>query len=450
MNRQNFLPLLTISFFMPLLFTMMVYFYSPMFSSLEVATVCVILVFAISVAYNYSLLKIPLLSYPQVYLAVTFLFTSGCLFIFLCGSEQAFDKFKWFSEEFLIKSIEAVIIAILSFQFGLHLSFCRAKKEKRLTEQQRDHANPIFFIASSLVLFSFFILFFVYPSFLFRTFQHGYMDYVIYQQENDVRIPTTLLHWLVPLSSTMMALSFRTSFQKKIAYLVGLTLCIIFLLTGDRGGCFSFLLSFLIAMRINLNSLQVITLALAILFVIPLLFEFRGLNEIQTTRPIEKALQETGSSLQVLMGTMMIIPGSESHTGGKSYIMAIESIVPNLGAWKLRDEETMSKWIHSHMNPLGSGLGYLKIAEAYAQFGLWGVYFVFVLFGMLIGNWYIDALHQRDYIYSSVWKCYGFYIMLIWIRNHAVVSIRPIVWSYLLLLIIKVCVDLFWKRRADV
>ena len=449
MNRQNFLPLLTLSFFTLSLFTMVVYFYSPVFLSLKIATLCILLVFTASVVYNFFILRIPLLSHPQVYLAVTFLFTSGCLFIFLFGSEVAFDKFKWFSEEFLIKSVEIVIIAILSFQFGLHLSLYKTNKSKDTHQEKSIHATPVFSIAFMLILLSFFVFVLIYPSFLFRTFQYGYMDYVFYQQENDVRIPTTLLNWLLPLCSMMLALSARTALQRKTAYFVGFTLCFIFLFTGDRGGCFSFLLSFLLAMRIKLNSLQVVALALSILFVIPLLFEFRQLNEVQVLNPMEKALQETGSSLQVLMGTVMLVPESEEFMYGESYVSAIETVIPNLGAWKRSDEvTTLSKWIQLHMNPSGSGLGYLQIAEAYAQFGIAGVYFVFILFGIVIGNWHIAMSDAHSHMYLSIWRSYSFYILLIWIRNHAMVSVRPIIWSYLLLMFIKLFIDLFWKRKT--
>ncbi|WP_372367360.1 O-antigen polysaccharide polymerase Wzy [Candidatus Uabimicrobium sp. HlEnr_7] len=445
MNRKNSnLPGTLIHIFVLLFTLLLINFMSPIFS-LFITSWLVVIIFILAISYNHFILKMHLLSFPQVYLAVTFIFTSGTLLLYALGMDTAFDKFKWFDEFFLIKANELVFLSIVCFQLGLHFPIVSSK----FSDNDFDYSF-LRVVALTLFITSCFLLIFVYPSFLTIMLKSGYQNFVFFRQQNDVRIPITILHWLLPLTCIILACTCESSQQRKTAYVTGAITCTMFLLTGDRGGCFSFLLAFLVSVRLSgkvFSNFRIILLALSIIFIIPILFELRNLNDFQIDNPFEKALQETGSSLQVLLGTMMIIPETENYMYGEAYLSAVQKIIPNLGSWKASDEVTLSLWIKNYMNPERSGLGFLKIAEAYSQFGIIGVCVVFLLFGIWMSSWFIKLEQGKKNTYDFAWKSFSFYIVLIWIRNHAVVSVRPIIWTFLLLLVIKFFAKLIWKQK---
>ena len=447
MNRSDIVILNLVSFFATFFFLCFVYLFSPMFS-LTITSTGVVLVFFAAIFYNHYVLKMHLLSFPQVYLAVTFLFTGSGLLLYLLGSDIAFHKFKWFDGMYLIKAAELVILTVLSFQFGVHLSlFSKPRSKKDISKD----SVPLRFVAAVSALVAIGIFVFVYPSFFVQMFQVGYADFVLYQAQNDVRVPTTLLYFLFPLLAIIFACTWRNDNEKILAYFAAAVVCTLFLLVGSRFGCFSFLLTFLITMRTRgsrISNVQIVLLALMILFIIPIIFQMRNLSEVQMDGLFEKALQETGSSLQVLMGTMMIIPETEDYMYGEAYIYSIKEIIPNIGNWQSTEEKVLSRWIHAYMNPQGSGLGFLQIAEAYSQFGVIGVWIFFIIFGILLGNWYIRLEYQSVESYMYIWYGYGFYAILNWVRNHSGLSIRPIVWSYIFLLAVRIIVNSYWKHNT--
>ena len=99
------------------------------------------------------------------------------------------------------------------------------------------------------------------------------------------------------------------------------------------------------------------------------------------------AIAEMGLSQMCLIKTMEIVPQHDSYRYGKSYIYSLTTIIPNLGFWKVhpaKTEANMSEWLTNKID-VSFGTGFSMCAEAWVNFGYWGV-FLFLIFGRVLGN----------------------------------------------------------------
>lgn len=99
------------------------------------------------------------------------------------------------------------------------------------------------------------------------------------------------------------------------------------------------------------------------------------------------AIAEMGLSQMCLIKTMEIVPQKDSYRYGKSYLYSLTTIIPNLGFWKIhpaKTEANMSEWLTNELG-VTFGTGFSMCAEAWVNFGYWGV-FLFFIFGRVLGN----------------------------------------------------------------
>jgi hypothetical protein len=104
-------------------------------------------------------------------------------------------------------------------------------------------------------------------------------------------------------------------------------------------------------------------------------------------------LLEAGGSMQALVVTSELIEsGAEPLWLGRSYLMAVQRVVPNLSTrWTPAARTRMvtpSAWVTMHTDPWvyerGGGIGFSGVAEPYLNFGRLGVLLFFALLGYVI------------------------------------------------------------------
>jgi hypothetical protein len=138
--------------------------------------------------------------------------------------------------------------------------------------------------------------------------------------------------------------------------------------------------------------------ALAALVLVPVIRATRDseAGSSRSVRQIDPAagLLETGGSLQPLTLTAERVDlGLERLWMGRSYVMAIKRIVPNVSKWAPASglEMAPSVWATMHADPWAydhaGGVGFSGVAEPYLNFGATGVVLVFLLLGFVVHRW---------------------------------------------------------------
>jgi hypothetical protein len=163
-------------------------------------------------------------------------------------------------------------------------------------------------------------------------------------------------------------------------------------------------------------------------------------------------LVSTSTSYQTLAGTMLFVPEVEPYRFGIDYLRAIGAAVPfghvlfsKLGVEL--DEGEQSDWLKSRISPTSwAGLGYLQVAEAYFQFGAFGVVGLYLLLGVVV-----TLLWRRMEEGSHDPRGFALILLLmmsllIWARNESISLTRPLVWGWLLVYLLPALIDISRTR----
>lgn len=141
------------------------------------------------------------------------------------------------------------------------------------------------------------------------------------------------------------------------------------------------------------------------------------------------AIAEMGGSMFCLIKTMDLVPSKDSYRYGRSYAFAFTTLIPNLGFWDIhpaKKESNLSGWLTSALG-LSYGTGFSMCAEAYANFGYFGI-MVFFFWG-----WFLASIFGKIEISVATrnYALLAFVLILFWYflklpRNNFINLVRPI------------------------
>lgn len=171
---------------------------------------------------------------------------------------------------------------------------------------------------------------------------------------------------------------------------------------------------------------------------------------IGKARPLDFIL-EAGGSLYPLVATCELMNG-EPFWMGRSYLMAVERIVPNVSlspsSPRQVQELAPSAWVTKHMSPWqfehGGGLGFSGVAEPYLNFGPLGVLVFFLLAGYAarVCDGWLSRGHFRAAVVAA---SFGF---VLWtVRNDMMVVFRAVAYAAVIVMAAWV-VDRFARRQG--
>ena len=149
--------------------------------------------------------------------------------------------------------------------------------------------------------------------------------------------------------------------------------------------------------------------------------------------PITDVLSEMGGSLYPLTRVMQIMPIQEPFRYGQSYLYSLLAPIPNLGFWDIHPAKrygALDVWLTDRDNALW-GLGFSIIAEAYYNFGYWGL-LAFIFTGWLYNYFFKNV--NRDNLNNMILMLIG--IIFLWmviktVRSSFYVTIRAMVYQCL-------------------
>lgn len=164
--------------------------------------------------------------------------------------------------------------------------------------------------------------------------------------------------------------------------------------------------------------------------------------------PLIAGVSETGGTLRTIAYTIDLVPAQRRYDLGVEYLYALLTVMPNF-FWDLHPtlaRGVAADWLARTVDPvmaaLGGGLGYSFLAEAYLNFGLWGVWLVPFVVGFLYGAFVVQSLSSEDPMRHAVVGSYAPFF-LFYARAGSVSVVRPLFWYTLLPLLLAL-----WLERT--
>lgn len=175
----------------------------------------------------------------------------------------------------------------------------------------------------------------------------------------------------------------------------------------------------------------------------------------QEENPVVSLFGEMGWQLSNTVEMTNRIPEQYPFRYGSSYMYSLTTIIPNLGFWDLHPaavHSNLSDWLQGIMN-YHSGPGFSPVAEAFLNFGWFGVFFM-VLEGAILGR-FLSASNKYSIYYTPENLSLGFAFLLgalrDSVRSSSLTLIRDILYNVipiiLLIIVIKYTINSFERRR---
>ena len=420
--------------------------------------------------------RLPLLSFPSLFLAVTFLFTCSPLILYLIEGSDAFRSWEIVDTQGILKGMPVVMLAFSSFLLGALLlptqilalargtAGSTAGRAADITPRLRALRRVGFamYAVSALLIAASSLA----GGTLSFAVEGGYTAY--HEAKRSGAIPQVVgvfVAHLLPWSLLILTATSRDRRSRRQVVLLAVPFILVMLGVGDRGGpiaTMGIIASglYLVGARIGLwRSLAVVAL---IAFLIPTILNLRQVpisevsvstfanaatNQVQAANtfgddPVSGFLSSMSSVYQTLMETVVAVPNTEGYHLGGDYLASLtvavpfrSIIFPFFGAEIERLPP--SQWILPLLHPgKNAGLGYLQLAEAYLQFGAIGVVGLYMIFG-----WGLTRLWRSMTSKAPDPRALAFALIvvmetLLWVRNSSSFGVRAVAWGWIIVYVI--------------
>lgn len=391
----------------------------------------------LSILINTKIFGLSLIEGTQFFLLLLFLFHFGvilALFIPGVNWEFLFKFLEGNNEEF---AISLALLSLVIFEIGVglaYLLFPRKNGNRRDLEDLRlSLLLPLAFISAILLVF--------------MAFKYGFFK-LTYSESWFLRRYLNTRWFGIALNAFVLTSLISISGLKRNYAVIALVLLLLsvtpLFLFGFRG---FFIMTLLVGVilvekkgRISISRLGPIFLAL--LLIIPVIKAKRNKDtkKVEGLGPVPvMAIIEMGGTLRTLVRTVDYMEDGEPLWMGKSYLMGFKHIPPNLFIFKRREKEILhpSSWITLISDPViymsGGGWGYSIVAEAYLNFGLFGILIIFLLLGFIL--YMFDTMDFRS---SSSLALYALFLYPLFysVRNDFFNFARPFMWGVAILLLV--------------
>jgi O-antigen polysaccharide polymerase Wzy len=408
--------------------------------------------------------RLPLLSFPGLFLGMTFVFTCSPLILFLLQGRDAFRFWELVDVASVLAAMPVVMLAFSSFAVGALL----ARPSPRAGDAPRDRVvreNVVALRRVGLVLYVLSILVVAAATLrgsgLNLIFEGGYPAFAGARKEGQLsQFVVGSLAWFLPWSLLILAATSRDRRSYAGSLLLALPALSIILFAGDRGGALSVVLllasaGLLLGLRIDWKRSLVVLAVVAMLFSTvqvlrqtpasewtPQFVEESATGEVQGSRTYQQSFHEavlTGAapSYQTLMATVMEVPENASYRYGRDYLRSVFGPVPftetprSLFGLELGREHP-SEWVKSILNPdRWAGTGYLQAAEAYLEFGAFGVVVLYAFLGWGVVTLWDRLAARRPDARTLAFSLILMQELLILVRNDSGGVVRTLVWGWL-------------------
>lgn len=426
--------------------------------------------------------KIHFFSFPIIFLAVTFLYGCSTPLLYLFYGINAFSQWKFIDITETNKTLVFLNIVFASFYIGASLF-------KRKTLQESSKANGVFserkltpYQLATLQKIGFALLFMSFMFILVPTLQGKGLMYFIQSSYSTYHTDrkdgnVDLLYKLtfsnfIPWGLILIMLGSKNlkQFRFYIFFFVLPFVGIIFM-TGDRSSAFPMLMLLfsIYYIRYHLTSKipwgKIFFMGIIGVYLIPVIavtrtipikdWDLELLVNIITFKennfhsqasatgglnPITSTLYVTSNSLQTFVGTAKLVPDKYPYRYGFDYFVRPEIVaIPFYDVFvdiQFNERSNSiwsapSNWFNYIYSPNGTGLGYSQMAEAYFNFGPFGLTLFYIIAGFLLTKFWFNALSFNKLTFKEIafWLLF-FNNVINWIRNDSTGQIKFLTWAW--------------------
>jgi oligosaccharide repeat unit polymerase len=416
--------------------------------------------------------RLPVLSFPSLFLAATFMFTCSPLLLYQFQGEEAFRDWEWIDVPSTLVAMPVIALAFSSFLLGAMVTSPPDPNGEVPATARHDHVDLDERVLRRLgyVLYAVAALLIAVASVsggaLTFAIDGGYHAFHGAKRAGEIsQLAAVSLSRLLPWSLLILTATSNDRRSRRLVVLLAIPALAIMLAIGDRSGPLA--ATVVIACGLALRGSRIswrrsLGIALLIAFLMPMILNLRTIpisqwsgnvlemaatNQVEDTNAYRENflggfLITTSGSYQTLMATVKVVPQEESYHYGSDYLSSLvvalpfRSIVLKPLDVDIRDVPP-SQWVLSYLAPgRTAGPGYLQVAEAYLQFGALGVIALYVFMG-----WGLTRLWR--FVASKTWDArtvaFSLIVMsetLIWVRNSSALAVRALVWGWVLVYVI--------------
>ncbi len=407
------------------------------------------------------------LSFPSLFLAVTFLFTCSPLILFGLEGSGAFGIWEFVDFPSVALAMPVIMLGFSSFLLGALLLPTGAwgrgggpappppptPRERTL----RRMAFAIYAACAATVVGSA-----LAGHGIALAFKGGYAAYIGAKRAGDASsVVRIAVSHLLPWSLLILAATSRTGRARRQVLVLTVPFVAMMLAVGDRGGPIATMAVvasglYLVGSRVGWG--RALAIGLAIAFLIPTVLNLRQVpisewsrtslldaaaNRIEGTNtfrddPVTGFLVSMSSPFQTLMATVQVVPRREGYHLGRDYLSSLivaipfrSVLLPLLGLEV--DRLPPSQWVLLILHPgRNAGPGYLQLAEAYLEFGAAGVVALYVLLGWGLTRLWRSAARMAWNPQLLAFWLIAMMETLLWVRNSSTLIVRALAWGWLL------------------
>ena len=406
----------------------------------------------------------------SLFLLAAVCFNAGHVVLFVGGVDISNSFITHFSDETSLKTMMVIAIGLCSFHFGGLVAKKPRKRAQTCAFQGPGTQVRLRAIALvGVVLFAISLPAWLYVMYgrLGRVMQYGYFVANFGNNPTGIaHLPELLAEALAPALMFVIAGSKSRLAIRSGAVVAMVVFGVTTLFAGNKGPVVMALLAFGWVWHRTIRPLRGVLLTCAAIvlavFVIPLTTAIRevagrdrtsfgAVEDAYTgiTNPAIAFLSETGWTATTVAHTIELIPAVREYDYGQSYAFAFMAVVPNVGGGLHPSKEHgfLADWLVSSLAPeyaaRGGGWGFSFIAEAFANFGIYGMPVALIVIGYLFSSLFAWEQASTDpartaMIGACLCNC------LLYARGESGLLLREIVWYAL---IPYLCVELLTRRR---
>lgn len=440
--------------------------------NLRTSALATVLFCALVIACVLYVQRLPVLSFPSLLLAVTFMFTCSPLLLYQFQGAEAFRDWEWIDLRATLVAMPVIALAFSSFFTGSMLLRTPDTTRQGAEGPRHDHVGVDEMVLRRLgyLLYGVAALLIVAATLsggaLTYAIDGGYHAFHGAKRAGQVsQLAGVSLSRLLPWSLLILAATSRDRRSRLVVVLLALPALAIMLGIGDRSGPLAAIIIiacglFLRGSRFSFG--RTLGIAALVAFLMPAILNLRtvpvsqwssGALEMAATNQVEETntygedffggfLITTSGSYQTLMATVKVVPQEETYHYGSDYLSSLVVALPFRSVLLAPLEVDLrafppSQWVLSYLAPgRTAGPGFLQVAEAYLQFGAVGVIALYALMG-----WGLTRLWRS--VSSKSWDArtvaFSLIVMsetLVWVRNSSALFVRAVAWGFLLVYVV--------------
>lgn len=367
-------------------------------ASEEMLDVAYLLVIGVSIwsIWSWYLLTKSLFDPYMIFFIGAIVFNGGQTFLEMFGLHQ-YSLLDKFSVDITLQTLLFVALGLSSMHFGAILSVANSLRESSVPSTPSPNRQEIYTVGWGLFAMSFIPALLSLRDAIATVMASGYFG--LYERTAKIgaeNMNQLLAAFLIPAMFFVLVGSGKRRFGLIFSGIVILVYVAIQFFLGTRGVASMPLVAYAWLWHRAIRPLPktlLLVLALVLLIVVfPIIKETRNisgeqrlsLDELSQTffsieNPVITSLSEMGASLQTIAWTIALIPTQRPYDMGVSYLYASSTILPNL-FWDVHPavkRELPGTWLIWTIDPFiasrGGGIGYSFLAEAYFNFGWFGV-----------------------------------------------------------------------------